>query len=206
MRDFLYSEISQTHGIPNIPDDPALALAAGRRLCQELLEPLQSHFGRIAIRSAYRSAQLNEFGNKNGFACATNDKNAAHHIWDMRDGQGYMGATACIVIPWFADRFRQPGDWQRLAWWIHDHLPYGSMYFFPKLSAVNLQWHEQPKRSIKSYADPKGLLTKPDMPNHGGLHAEHYKGLPPFDVRFCAPEVVLPHGLTELEKGGDSTD
>ena len=91
MRDFLYSEISQTHAIPNIPDDPALALAAGRRLCQELLKPLQSDFGRIAIRSAYRSAKLNEFGNKNGFACATNDKNATHHIWDKRDSEGLMG-------------------------------------------------------------------------------------------------------------------
>ena len=29
MRDFLYSEISQIEGIPNIPDDPKLAILAG---------------------------------------------------------------------------------------------------------------------------------------------------------------------------------
>ena len=40
MRDFLYSDISNRHGIPNIPDDPDLAVAAGKRLCEELLEPL----------------------------------------------------------------------------------------------------------------------------------------------------------------------
>jgi hypothetical protein len=54
-RDFLHSEIADLHGIPNIPDDPNLAIAAGRRLCEELLEPLQATFGRLAIRSAYRA-------------------------------------------------------------------------------------------------------------------------------------------------------
>ncbi len=51
-RDFLYSEIANHYGMPNIPDDPDLAIAAGRRLCEELLEPLQETFGRIDIRSA----------------------------------------------------------------------------------------------------------------------------------------------------------
>jgi hypothetical protein len=55
MRDFLYSEIANVHRITNLPDDPDLAIAAGRRLCEDLLEPLQATFGRIAIRSAYRS-------------------------------------------------------------------------------------------------------------------------------------------------------
>ena len=32
MRDFLHSEIADFHGIPNIPDDPNLAIAAGRKL------------------------------------------------------------------------------------------------------------------------------------------------------------------------------
>jgi len=192
MRDFLYSDIAQIHGIPNIPDDPDLALAAGRRLCRDLLEPLQSHFGRIAIRSAYRSAALNDFGNRNGLNCASNASNAADHIWDRRDGEGCMGATACIVVPWFADRFREPGDWQRLAWWIHDHLPYASMHFFPKLWAVNLQWHERPKRRIDSWPSPKGCLTKPGMANHAGLHAQHYADLPPFEAKFCDAEAVAP--------------
>ncbi len=41
MRDFLYSEISQIEGIPNIPDYPDRAIEAGRGLCENLLEPLQ---------------------------------------------------------------------------------------------------------------------------------------------------------------------
>ena len=52
MRDFLYSDIAEIHGLSNIPDDPDLAIAAGTRLCEDLLEPLQDVFGRIAIRSA----------------------------------------------------------------------------------------------------------------------------------------------------------
>ena len=53
MRDFLYSDISNLHGIPNLPCHPDLAIAAGRRLCEELLEPLQETFGRLAIRSEF---------------------------------------------------------------------------------------------------------------------------------------------------------
>ena len=72
MRDFLYSEIGNFHGIPNIPEDPDLAIAAGTRLCEELLEPLNATFGRIAIRSAYRSPTLNAFGNSKGnLGCAS---------------------------------------------------------------------------------------------------------------------------------------
>lgn len=59
MRDFLMSEISAFHGIPNVPDDPDQAIRHGRRLCEELLDPLEETFGRIAIRSGYRSAALN---------------------------------------------------------------------------------------------------------------------------------------------------
>ena len=44
MREMLYSEIANFHGIPNIPDDPDLAIAAGSRLCEELLEPLHATF------------------------------------------------------------------------------------------------------------------------------------------------------------------
>ena len=51
MRDFLYSEIANFYGVQNIPENPDLAIAAGTRLCEELLEPLQRTFGRVAIRS-----------------------------------------------------------------------------------------------------------------------------------------------------------
>ena len=65
-----------------------------------------------------------------------------------------------------------------MAWWIHDHLPYSELQFFPKLAAFNIGWHEQPKRRIYSFIAPRGLLTKPGMANHAGSRAEHYPGLP----------------------------
>ena len=104
MRDFLYSEITAIHGISNMPDDPDLAIAAGRLLCEELLEPLQTVFGRVAIRSAYRSVVLNAYGNAHGYNCARNERNYARHIWDRRDAPGCMGALACVALPWLADR------------------------------------------------------------------------------------------------------
>lgn len=183
MRDFLYSEIANLHGIPNIPDDAELAIKAGTRLCADLLEPLHERFGQINIRSAYRSVAVNGFGNKQqrlgkaGYTCASNEANYAAHIWDRLDSSGHMGATACIVIPAFADLYETGTDWRALAWWIHDHLPYSRQYFFPKRAAFNLSWHEVPERRIDSYVAPVGCLTKPGMTNHSGNHSEWYDGV-----------------------------
>lgn len=155
MRDFLYSEISQIECIPNIPDFPDRAVEAGRQLCEQLLEPLQERFGRVAIRSAYRSPAVNAKGAENGnqYSCATNEKNYASHIWDYPDGQGHLGATACIVVPALLPWYEQTGDWTPLAWWIHDNLPYASQFWFPKLAAFNLRWSANPATlpSINTY-------------------------------------------------------
>jgi len=184
LREFLYSEIASLHGLPNIPDNPDLAIAAGRGLCEHLLEPLQAAFGRIAIRSAYRSSTVNGFGSarqregKAGYPCGSNAMNHAAHIWDRRDARGGMGAMASIAVPWFADRYAQGADWRGLAWWIHDHLPYSSLCFFPRNAAFNIGWHEVPVRRIDSYAAPRGCLTRPGRTNWAGSHAEWYAGFP----------------------------
>ena len=179
MRDFLYSEIANFHQIPNIPEDPDLAIAAGKHLCEEILEPLQATFGRISIRSGYRSPEVNQFGNENKLSCASNESNYAGHIWDRRDAGGYMGATACIVVNWYLEQYEQTQDFRPLAWWIHDHLPYSGMCFFPKLCALNIGWHEsRQKGGIYSYVAPKGYLTKTGMSNHEGDHREFYPGFP----------------------------
>ncbi|MCA8891073.1 hypothetical protein [Hyphomonas jannaschiana] len=183
MRDVLFSDIAAIHGLSNVPDDPDLAIAAGTKLCTELLEPLQDVFGRIAIRSAYRSSEVNGFGNqmqrenKKGYNCGSNESNHAAHIWDRRDADGNMGATACIIVPAFYDAFHEEGDWQKLAWWIHDHLPYSKLYFFPKYWAFNIQWRENPERKINSYTRPTGQLTAPGKPNFGGSHEAEWAPL-----------------------------
>ena len=181
MRDMLYSEIANFHGIPNIPDDPDLAIAAGTRLCEELLEPLHATFGRVSIRSAFRSVAVNEFGHERrtkGYKCGATVWNYARHVWDRRDADGFMGATACIAIPWFIPRYEAGMPWQAMAWWVHDHLPYSDMAFFSTYAAFNLRWCEKPNRRIESYAPPKGCLTKPGMANHSGDHSSEYAGFP----------------------------
>lgn len=159
MREFLYSEIGNFHRIPNIPDDPDLAIANGRAFCSALLDPLEETFGRVAVRSGYRSVALNRFGNDNRLNCARNDNPLECHIWDRADGaQAVAGAT--IVIPWFADQYERGRDWRDLAWWMHDHIPYSEMWFFPKLAAFNLVWRPMPWRTISSYVAPKGMLLR----------------------------------------------
>lgn len=178
MRDFLYSEIAAIEGFPNLPDDPDLAIAAGSRLCQDLLEPLQARFGRLSIRSAYRSPQVNGFGNANRLSCASNKASHAGHIWDRRDAAGRMGATACIVVNRFVPFYEASGRWEAMAWWIHDHLPYSDMEFFPRYAAFNLQWHEAQVRRISSFIPPRrGLLTRPGMANWHGRHDSAYAAM-----------------------------
>jgi hypothetical protein len=175
MRDFLHSEISQFYSIPNIPDDPDLAIEAGTRLCEELLEPLMARFGRLSIRSAFRSKAVNDFGNRNGLNCARNEANYAGHIWDERDVAGRTGATACIIVHALIPYYEATGRWEALAWWVHDHLPYHDLEFFPRFAAVNVTWREMPDRRIYSYIPPRrGWLTKQGMSNAVGSHEAEY--------------------------------
>lgn len=178
MRDFLYSEISQMEGIPNIPDDPELAIMAGKALCQNVLEPIQEQLGRISIRSAYRSCAVNAKGaeNKNQYNCSRNESNYAGHIWDRKDENGYMGATACIIVNSFIPYYERTNNWTALAWWIHDNIPnYSSMEFYSTFAAFNISWHENPKKIISSYVEPRGCLTNPKMPNFSGSHKTEYE-------------------------------
>jgi hypothetical protein len=178
MRDFLHSEISQIEGIPNIPDYPDKAVEVGRRLCGEVLEPIQDGLGRISIRSAYRSPTVNAKGaeNRNQYSCARNSANHAGHIWDYDKPDGTRGATACIVVNSFVPYFKASGDWQALAWWIHDNVPgYSSMFFFPKLAAFNINWCTAPLKRIDSYIKPKGCLTRLGDANQRGSHESSYR-------------------------------
>ena len=180
MRDFLYSEISGFHGVPNIPDNPELAIENGRAFCTTLLDPLEETFGRIAVRSGYRSRALNDFGNAHALNCAKTDNPIECHVWDRGSGDRAV-AGASIVIPWFADRYADGRDWRDLAWWVHDHLPYSEMWFFPKLAAFNLVWRPKPLRTISSYIAPKGMLLRSGHPPSEPIEARQarYHDFPP---------------------------
>ena len=191
MRDFLYSEIAAVHGIANVPDNARLAIKSGRALCRNLLEPLRHVFGHVTIRSALRSVSVNGFGNCHGMNCSSNKASYANHIWDHLDGDDYMGATACIIIPGFADWVDEGAgrDWRVLAWFIHEHLPYAEMVFFARNGTVNLTWRgdpndpaqdgnvrrfdgscdsivwrSKPKHRVHSFVSPKGLWIKNGKP------------------------------------------
>lgn len=159
MRDFLYSEIGNFHQKQNIPDNPELALDGGRQFCAAILDPMTETFGRIAVRSGYRSADLNQFGNENKLNCARNDYPGECHIWDHHTGDAQI-AGASIVIPWFADRCAKGRDWRDMAWWIHDHLEFSDLWFFPKLCAFNIAWRRVARCTISSYIAPKGMLLR----------------------------------------------
>lgn len=184
MREFLYSEISQVECISNIPDDPDLAILAGKNLCKNVLEPIQDALGRISVRSAFRSCEVNSKGSETKENCSTNDKNYAEHIWDVRDESGFMGATACVIVTSFIPYYEKTQAWTALAWWIHDHIgAYSNMTFFPQYAAFNINWNENPEypKFIYSYVkDPhsgksSGYLTKKGMDNFECSHGDYYQ-------------------------------
>ncbi len=192
MRDMLYSEVANFHGLPNIPVDAELAVAAGEKLCRLILEPLHRAFGGIAVRSAYRSPTVNDFCHKRHtrgdgyYYCSDNVYGAARHIWDLRDAQGYMGATASVVVPWYIERFEKSGDFGPLAWWIRDHIEhYAEAIFFPWLCAFNIRWYEGPSEQAIYSTTPDlaegELLTKRGEPGFDGDHAKEYPGFPRLD-------------------------
>jgi hypothetical protein len=172
-REFLHSEIAQFHGVINAPDDIELAIQAGTALCEQVLEPIQAAWGKVHVRSGYRSQQVNEIGNKHRLNCASNARNAAAHIWDCRDDQGYFGATACIVLPGYQNYFERSGDWTSLAWWVHHHISeYYEMCFFKEQCAFNIRWYEgnDNKKSIKTYLTNPETGDKSALLSRGELH------------------------------------
>ncbi len=183
LRDFLYSEISQIEGIANVPVDEALLIEAGKGLCEHILEPIQSALGKVSIRSAYRSPEVNRIGNEKKYNCASNETNRTRHIWDLADEQGHYGATACIVVNSFVDYYETTGDWTALAWWIHDQIPdYRDMMFYPKLAAFNINWYSGPVTDKKiggqapnPHTGKKGILTRTGMANFEGDHHAAYQ-------------------------------
>ena len=190
MRDMLYSEVSNYHGIPNLPDDPDLAVAVGQRLCEDYIEPLRATFGHVTIRSAYRSARVNGFCNQcyvdsgetdTSYYCSDNEYAAARHIWDQRDADGFKGGTVTLLIPWYLPQFEKTHDAKPLAWWIRDHLPnYAEVIFFPWLCAFNLRWYEGPNEQAIWIDDGHDelLLTDRTMENFTHDHSSEYQGFP----------------------------
>ena len=199
MRDMLHSEVSNLYGVPNVPEDPGLAIAAGRQLCQLVLEPLRAAFGNLAIRSAYRSPTLNDQCHRlhqKGVPeswCTCNEANFAYHIWDVPDSAGYMGATATVIVTAYVDHYERTGDWQSLGWWIRDNLDhYAEVQFFRRMCAFNIRWYEGPSDRSVGYLDPPTRITlaKAGEPgfndDHSALYAEAVAPLLQSAWRKCA--------------------
>lgn len=169
MREFLYSETAIAHGIWNVPDDVEAAVKAGSQLCELLLEPLQESFGRIHIRSGFRSREVNAAGI--GQQCAADNDGA--HVWDFPSKKHGIGAMACISIPSVSKKILSGEvEYPAIAWWILDNLPHWSVIeFFSTPSNVsfanevcfNLGWHERPMHSITSWRNGKSKLDD-DIP------------------------------------------
>lgn len=192
-REFLYSEIAIHYQLRNVPDDVAAAVYAGEILCQSLLEPLQSAFGRLHIRSGYRSRAVNAAGVEKHNCAQDND---GFHTWDYPHSKHGRGATACISIPTVSAAIlcgKAPLD--GLAWWICDHLPqWGHLEFFqtPDFSdelCFNIGWNEMPTKRVTSWRGvPRNLHTS--LPADS-VRQDSVQML----LRACAPDTMQTQGV-----------
>lgn len=186
MREMLYTEVGNFYGIPNVPDDPELALQVGRAVATLLLEPLKRAFGHVSVRSGYRSPTLNAFCNERFRAgdtacwCTDNDLNAARHIWDRHDSDGHLGGTVTVFIPAYLEFYRETEDYRPLAWWIRDHIDdYAELFFFKNLCAFNIRWYEGASDKAIWHLDPptRTILTKRGIDGFDGDHSRFYRSI-----------------------------
>lgn len=150
-----------------------------------ILEALPSLFGEASAPARRKAALEWAFSTWRADSVRVEASLGKIDLWVEAVSGWQIGATACVVLPEFVDAFPNPGEWTRLAWWIHDHLPYSSLYFFPKNWAANVSWHEKPEKRIDSWTGwqvgdawkKQGTLTRPGMENHCGSHKAEWKAL-----------------------------
>lgn len=115
------SQTASRMGLANVP--PSSAVAALRRLCAELLEPIRAHFGRpVIVTSGYRSPAVNK-------ACR-----------GSATSQHCFGQAADFTIPGVSNI--------DLAQWIMRNLKYDQLiYEFGESGWIHASWREGALRS-----------------------------------------------------------
>lgn len=167
MREFLYSEIAVQYQLRNVPERARIdiAIEAGSQLCTLLLEPIQKQFGRIHVRSGYRSSEVNAAG-VGKHNCAAD--NRGFHTWDYPSESNGIGATACISVPLISKAVLGGAcPYESIAWWVHDHLPeWSHLEFFvtPEYSdelCFNIGWLAQPLKTMTTWrGGPQALHNR----------------------------------------------
>ena len=178
MREFLYSEIAVHYQLRNVPDKERIdiAIEAGSKLCSLLLEPLQKQFGRVHVRSGYRSREVNAAGVQK-HNCA--EDNRGFHTWDHPSENNGIGATACISVPSVSKAvFDGTVSYESMAWWVYDNLPeWSHLEFFATAEhsdevCFNIGWLEQPLKTMTSWrrGSCENLLHRiPSAPERAAL-------------------------------------
>ena len=82
LRDLLFSTEAAALGFNNFPEHPNLVIAAGRALCDTVLEPVLAHFGRFAVTFGYQSREASEAGSLK--SSSSNPRSSNPHQWDRQ--------------------------------------------------------------------------------------------------------------------------
>lgn len=83
LRDFLFCTASAARGLSNYPEHPDTVIAAGRALCETLLEPILCKFGQFAITYGYQSRESIDI-DLAAMGKPLNRHSSSPHHWDRQ--------------------------------------------------------------------------------------------------------------------------
>jgi hypothetical protein len=109
----MFCATSASRGLSNFPEHPQTVIAAGRALCERVLEPTLAHFGRFAITYGYQSresmdSELAQYDKQ------ISPKSSSPHHWD-RGTFGDEIYARVDILPFCVEdgqmHKREFGDW-----------------------------------------------------------------------------------------------
>jgi len=146
LRDFLFSTSSAAQGITNFPEHPELVIAAGKALCEQLLEPILRRFGRFAITFGYQSREGIEADDP-----ALSPNSSCPHNWD-RKSWGCDVYARVDILPFCVEDGEVSK--QEFAYWLMHNLDVDLLMQWTRSNVFCLTISPQPRRVWIEWGNP----------------------------------------------------
>lgn len=160
LRDFLFSTASSSLRVTNYPEHPELVIAAGKALCDQLLEPILQRFGRFAITFGYQSREGAEADDPTLSPTAS-----CPHVWDRKSWGDEVYARVDI-LPFCVE----DGDISKEAFarWIMHNLDVDLLMQWTRSNVFCLTISPRPRRVWLEWGNPS--LGQPRQTRYMGAH------------------------------------
>jgi hypothetical protein len=146
LRDFLFSTSSASLGITNYPERPDLVIAAGKALCEKLLEPILHQFGHFAITFGYQSQEGLEAEDP-----SHDPTSSCPHNWD-RQFWGHEVYARVDILPFCVEDGLVPKE--EFARWLMHNLDIDLLMQWTRSNVFCLTISPRPRRVWIEWGNP----------------------------------------------------